>query len=127
MCDVGLLIEERKVELRFFKIYLLGDEKMNKELVEVIKLYATKSHKELNDYLLGKSKNNLIAILTDLLTMYINDKNSSTLREFITVTIAGYEHIESKMGYNGYKQSVYGKPVMCSAKPQNIGIYKNEP
>jgi hypothetical protein len=89
---------------------------MNKELTEVINLYVTKSHKDLNGYLLEKSKNNLIAILTDLITMYINDKNSSTLREFITVSIAGYEHIESKIGYNGYKQSVYGKPVMCEAK-----------
>jgi len=93
---------------------------MNKELAEVIKIYATKSHKDLNNYLLGKSKNNLIAILTDLLTMYINDKNSSTLREFITVSIAGYKHTESKVGYNGYKQGVYGKPVKCEAKPQNV-------
>jgi hypothetical protein len=44
---------------------------MNKELTEVIKLYATKSHKDLNDYLLNKSKNTLIAILTDLLTTSI--------------------------------------------------------
>jgi len=93
---------------------------MNKELAEVIKLYATKSHKDLNDYLLNKSKNTLIAILTDLLTMYINDKNSSTLREFITVSIAGYEHTESKVGYNGYEQSVYGESVMCEVKPQNV-------
>jgi len=34
---------------------------MNKELAEIIKMYATKSDRELNDYLLGKSKNNLIA------------------------------------------------------------------
>lgn len=93
---------------------------MNKELAEVIKIYATKSDRELNKYLLGKSKNNLIAVLVDLITMYINDKNSSTLREFLTVTIAGYNHTEGKIGYNGYKQSVYGKPLMCEAKPKNI-------
>jgi len=29
---------------------------MNKELAEVIKLYATKSHKDLNDYILRKSE-----------------------------------------------------------------------
>jgi len=30
----------------------LGDKKMNKELAEVIKLYATRSHRDLSDYLL---------------------------------------------------------------------------
>ncbi len=70
---------------------------MNKELAEIIRIYATKSDRELNEYLLGKSKNNLIAVLIDLITMYINDKNSSTLREFLTVTIAGYTHTEGKI------------------------------
>jgi len=93
---------------------------MNRELAEIIKIYATKSDKELNDYLLGKSKHNLIAVLIDLITMYINDKNSSTLREFITITVAGYTHTEGKIGYNGYKQSVYGRPLMCEAKPKNV-------
>lgn len=93
---------------------------MNKELAEIIRIYATESQKELNDYLLGKSKNNLIAMLTDLVTIYINDVNSSTLREFLTVTIAGYEHSEGKIGYNGYKQTIYGSPIMCEAKPKNI-------
>jgi len=93
---------------------------MNRELAEIIRIYATKSDRELSDYLLGKSKYNLIAILVDLITMYINDKNSSTLREFITVTLAGYTHTEGKIGYNGYKQNVYGKPLMCEAKPKNV-------
>jgi len=95
---------------------------MNKELAEVIKLYAIGSHKEMNNYLLGKSKNDMIALLTDLITMYINDKNSSTLREFITVITAGYKHSERKIGYNGYKQSsiLGGKAIMCEAKPKNF-------
>jgi hypothetical protein len=33
--------------------------------------------------------------------MYINDKNSSTIREFLTVTLAGYKHKEGKIGYSG--------------------------
>jgi len=93
---------------------------MNRELSEIIKLYATASHKELNEYLLGKSKNNLIAVLVDLITMYINDKNSSTLREYITVVIAGYTHTEGKIGYNGYRHDAYGMPLMCEAKPKNV-------
>jgi len=69
---------------------------MNKELAEVIKLYATKSHKALNYYLLRKYKNNLIAMLIDVLAMYINN-NSSTLREFLTAFIVEYEQIKSKV------------------------------
>ena len=78
---------------------------MNNDLIEVIKYYSTKEHKELNNLLIGKSKDNLISILTDLLTIYINDKNSSTIREFLTVTLAGYTHSTKKIGFNGYKQS----------------------
>jgi hypothetical protein len=53
---------------------------MNRDLQEAIKIYTTRSHKELNGFLIDKSKDNLIAIFNDLLTTYINDKNSSTLR-----------------------------------------------
>jgi len=99
---------------------------MNKELAEVIKKYSTESHEELNKYLLGKSKDTLIAILNDLLTMYINDKNSSTIREFITVSLAGYEHRERKLGYNGFKQVGIDKPLLCEAKPQNISTHSEK-
>jgi len=95
---------------------------MNQELAKVIEIYTTKTHQELSNYLIGKSKDTLIGILVDLLTIYINDKNSSTIREFITVTLAGYEHRESKIGYNGFKQDAYmpGKTIKCEAKPRNI-------
>lgn len=95
---------------------------MNQELANVIKIYSTGTHKELSNCLIGKSKDTLIAILVDLLTMYINDKNSSTIREFITVTLAGYKHKEGKIGYNGFKQDTFipGKTIMCEAKPKNV-------
>jgi hypothetical protein len=105
---------------------------MNKDLQEAIKIYATREHKELNLFLLDKSKNGLIAMFTDLLTNYINDKNSSTLREYITTYICGYEHIEAKIGYNGYRQSaISGKNEYCEVKPKNIDSkevekYKNK-
>ena len=50
----------------------------------------------------------------------MNDKNSSTLREFLTVSLAGYRHSNEKIGYNGYKHSIYGRPIMCEVKPQNV-------
>ena len=95
---------------------------MNQELANIIKIYSIGSHQELSSYLLGKSKDTLIGILVDLLTMYINDKNSSTIREFITVTLAGYKHKQSKIGYNGFRQDVIipGRTIKCEAKPKNI-------
>ncbi len=95
---------------------------MNQELANVIKIYSTGTHQELSTYLVGKSKDTLIGILVDLLTMYINDKNSSTIREFVTVTLAGYKHKEGKIGYNGFKHDAFapGKTVKCEAKPKNF-------
>lgn len=95
---------------------------MNQELANVLKIYSTGTHGELSNYLVGKSKDTLIGILVDLLTMYINDKNSSTIREFITVTLAGYTHKEAKIGYNGFKQDVFipSKTIKCEAKPKNV-------
>lgn len=101
---------------------------MNQELANVIKIYSTGTHKQLSEYLIGKSKDTLIGILVDLLTMYINDKNSSTIREFISVTLAGYIHKEGKIGYNGFKQDTFipGKTIKCEAKPKNVNTYEFE-
>jgi len=95
---------------------------MNQELANVVKIYSTGTHRELSNYLIGKSKDTIIGMLVDLLTMYINDKNSSTIREFLTVTLAGYEHKEGKIGYNGFKQNTFvpGRTMKCEAKPKNF-------
>lgn len=95
---------------------------MNRDLAEIITCYATKPHKQLSDLLISKSKDNLISCLNDLLTTYMNDNNSSSLREFITVSVAGYEHNPAKLGYNGFKHSseIGGEPINCEAKPKNI-------
>src|SRR3989338_7442980 len=95
---------------------------MNQDLAQIVTYYATRPHNKLSELLLNKSKDNLISILTDLLTAYINDKNSSSLREFVTVSIAGYQHNPNKLGYNGYKQNsaIGGKSISCEAKPKNI-------
>lgn len=101
---------------------------MNNDLAEVIKTYATKPHQELAVLLLSKSKDQLIALFNDLLTTYINDKNSSTIREFITVSLAGYSHQDTKIGYNGFKQSttIGGEVIAAEAKPQNINTEDNK-
>lgn len=95
---------------------------MNKLLEEIAQLYTVKSHKELSRRLLSNSKEVLSNMLIDLLTIYFNDKNSSTLRQHILVTFAGFIPSTKKIGYNGYsKQSIDGiKPRYCEAKPSNI-------
>ena len=100
---------------------------MTNELYEVIKAYATKPHKELALLLLDKSKDQLIALFNSLVTIYINDKNSSLLREYITVSLAGYVPTNTKIGYNGFKQStqIGGKIIAGEAKPQNLSSGDN--
>ena len=95
---------------------------MNQDLSQIVTYYATKPHADLATLLLNKSKDNLIACLNDLLTAYMNDKNSSSLREFVTVSIAGYEHNPNKLGYNGYKHDsqIGSISINCEAKPKNI-------
>ncbi|MEM0360539.1 MAG: hypothetical protein QXK06_04360 [Candidatus Diapherotrites archaeon] len=95
---------------------------MNKELEDVVKAYATKPHSELNALLLGKSKDDLIAVINNILTIYFNDRNSSTMREYVTVSLAGYKPSEKKIGYNGFKQdtSIGGKIIACECKPKNV-------
>jgi len=88
---------------------------VNQELANIIKIYSTRNYQELNKRLIKKSKGTLIEILIDLLSMYINDKNSSTIREFITVALAGYTHNKAKIGYNGFKGNSFisKKTIKC--------------
>lgn len=93
---------------------------MNATLSKIIKSYSTDKHSKYISELHNLSKDRLIAIFTDLLTTYINDKNSSTLREYLTVSIAGYTHSINKIGYNGFKHNTAGKAISCEAKPRNF-------
>ena len=93
---------------------------MTQNLQELIKIYALDSHINFNAHLLGQSKDTLIALLSELITLYINDKNSSTIREILSVSLAGYTHNTEKIGFNGFRQDGYGKPINCEAKPKNI-------
>ncbi len=70
--------------------------------------------------MLDMSKDELIALFSDLLDMYMNDKNSSTLREFLTVSLAGYTHNTKKIGFDGFKQDPIGEQINCEAKPKNV-------
>jgi hypothetical protein len=98
---------------------------MNKNLQEIIKLYSVGSSQELQSFLNSLSKPTLMSTLIDFLTIYFNDKNSSKLRELATLYIAGYEPIEEKLGYNGYKLTV-GAKVYCEVKPVNTNSVKRK-
>ena len=94
---------------------------MNQDLLQLIQDYATREHAQVHQNLLGKSKDNLIAMLTDLLTTYFNDRNSSTPREIVVAILSGYQPSIEKLGYNGYRQNALtGNIEHCEIKPKNI-------
>jgi len=59
----------------------------------------------------------LAAVLSEILMLYANDKNSSTLREWVVLRIAGCQQQVGKIGYNGYKDN-----VPYEVKPRNVRI-----
>jgi len=96
---------------------------VNKNLEHLLVLYATKSREEVRFALADLSRESLEATLIDLLTLYLNDANSSTVREWITLHIAGYQPIEGKLGYNGYRMTAPASETerkqFCEVKPVN--------
>lgn len=62
-----------------------------------------------------KSHQELAAAIGELLALYANDRNSSTLREWIVLRVAGCGHRSGKIGYNGYKGE-----VPYEVKPRNV-------
>lgn len=93
---------------------------MNEDLLQLIKNYTTKEHTEISIGLLGKSKDNLVSMLLDLLTTYYNDLNSSTMRELVVAVLSGYQPSLEKLGYNGFRHNTLtGKVEHCEIKPKN--------
>jgi len=54
----------------------------------------------------AKTVQELVTALEELLKLYANDKNSSTLREWAVLQIAGCQPRIGKIGYNGYREDV---------------------
>ena len=76
------------------------------------------------DYLLGDRNkyNNESEAYKEIFVAYLSDKNSSTLREALTLKMLGYDKIELKHGADG-KHPKTGKFV--EVKPQYAHIDKN--
>jgi len=62
-----------------------------------------------------QNSHKLATVLSEILMLYANDKNSSTLREWVVLRIAGCHQQVGKIGYNGYKGD-----VPYEVKPRNI-------
>ena len=100
---------------------------MNENLKKLFILYAEGKKEELSQFLESLTKKTLIATLLDLITIYLNDKNSSKIREMITAWIAGYETSHEKLGYNGFKLEIdTGNKVFGEIKPQNTENIKRK-
>lgn len=92
---------------------------MNRNLEELIRAYALGFNAEA--CLLGVSMATLKSMLIDLLTMYFNDLNSSTLREIVVALVSGYQPLTKKQGYNGYRyDALTGETEFCEIKPVNV-------
>ena len=93
---------------------------MTPNLCKALRIYSMGSDdfcaRMASDY----NKPDLVGLLSVLLTLYINDRNSSTLREFLTTSVAGYEHNEAKIGHNGFKITGTGETIGCEVKPKNV-------
>jgi len=85
------------------------------ELGDIIKQYIIEGPNALIDFLTKSEKKVSIKGLSQLLYLYANDKNSSTLREFITMCLSGYRPSLQKIGFNGERGD-----IKCDAKPVNI-------
>lgn len=92
-------------------------DEQGKQLEQILTVLFTEPE-NLLPLLEGIDKKILIQCFTTILDRYANDVNSSTLRELITMMIAGYEFkvIGKKLGYNG--KTSRGEP--CEVKPRNI-------
>ncbi len=93
---------------------------INENLLKLIKYYTTKKTDEFLKELSSLSKPTLISVFCDLLTLYINDKNSSKLREIITAIISDCEILTEKLGYNGFRIETPNTKIFCEIKPKNV-------
>lgn len=85
---------------------------------EVVRRFFTqREHFEV--FLSSVERQSLEEALVELINLYARDKNSSTLREFITLVIAGYQRSGDKLGFEGRREED-GDIVYAEVKPKNL-------
>ncbi len=87
---------------------------LSDQAAEVIQKFFLEQD-EFAQWIAHQSSDKLAAVLSEILRLYANDKNSSTLREWVVLRIAGCHQRAEKIGYNGYKGN---EPY--EVKPRNI-------
>jgi hypothetical protein len=78
-------------------------------------ILTTETIDYVTDLVLGKINFDSDPIKTNLILAYLNDKNSSTLREAITANICGYKWSSAKLGYDAIDEST-GKNIEIKPK-----------
>jgi len=85
--------------------------------------------KKLTQYVIGEITELGDESYTNLALSYLNDKNSSTLREAITANVCGYEWISKKLGYDAIDTSTNKfkeiKPKLYSVKYSGNGNFSD--
>lgn len=77
----------------------------NQNLQKILVQYATGERGEFENFLNQLPREMLAGALTDILTMYVNDEDSSVMRKHITMAVAGYvPHSEKDRGQSANHQ-----------------------
>ena len=97
-----------------------GTSVVNENLKDMIVNYAVKNQPDFDEWFSSLSHEELKSVTCGLLTMYFNDLNSSTLREYVTTLLSGFTPSTEKLGYNGYRDEYPHGQVPCETKPKNI-------
>ena len=94
---------------------------MDDSLKDMIRKFPVSSPDAFKSHLEGLGKPYLVKSIAELMTMYYNDLNSSTLRELLVVLEAGFEPNPGKLGYDGERTDPEtGRKTFCEVKPVNI-------
>ena len=60
------------------------------------------------------------SIIKELLDEIMNDKNSSMARESVILKVAGYNHLEGKLDYDGYKDDEFAEVKLRNLDTTNL-------
>ena len=94
---------------------------MNRSLKGIIRAYPKSNKADFMARLDAMARPELAKNMEELLNMYYNDLNSSTLREAAVVLEMGFKPTMEKLGYDGYRiEPSTGCQTFCEVKPQNV-------
>ena len=92
---------------------------MSAVLDAALKKYSLHGDASFLSHLRAVPHETLVKMFFEMAAGYICDRNSSTLREYITAEVAGYTHNPNKTGADGHK-TLGSTIVGCEVKPKSI-------